>query len=129
VKFFIPHLRDDPAGAEREWQRYLKDSGAPATSRRVYSLTYEHERSKFVVTVEQPRTEYRRRTGPRGGHIKNADYVPHGRPTGTEVSGIVDARELLYVWSYGPPFGGWANPSMVGRHEVREIEYFDEIVS
>jgi hypothetical protein len=32
----------------------------------------------------------------------------------------------LYVWSYRPPFGGWANPSLVSRHEVRRVEYFDE---
>jgi hypothetical protein len=42
------------------------------------------------------------------------------------VSGIIDTGDLIYVWSYGPPFGGWHNPSMVGRAEVKSIEYFDD---
>lgn len=43
------------------------------------------------------------------------------------VSGIIGTGDdLLYVWSYGPPFGGWANPSFVSRAEIRRIEYFEE---
>jgi hypothetical protein len=122
MKFFIPHLRDDPGAAEREWQRYLQLSPAPADSRRVYSVTYEHDGSKYVVTVGEARQEYRRKTGPRGGYIKNAGYLGYSTPTGTEVSGIIATRTILYVWSYGPPFGGWANPSLVGISEVGQIE-------
>lgn len=43
TEFFIPHLREDPAAAETEWQRYLAESAAPADSRRVYWLTYEDD--------------------------------------------------------------------------------------
>ena len=126
ARFYIPHLRDDPAVAETEWERYLGESPAPPDSRRVYSLTYERDGDRYEVTVGQARKCYRRRTGPRGGYIKNADHERVGRRTGTMVSGIIDAGELLYVWSYGPPFGGWHNPSLVGRGEVRMIQYFDE---
>jgi hypothetical protein len=126
MKFYIPHLRDDPVVAEQEWLRYLRDSSAPANSRRVYSVTYAHDGAKFVSTVGERRKVYRRRTGPRGGYIKNADYVSYGVLTGTDVSGIVDAGGVLFVWSYGPPFEGWANPSMIGRSEVTGIVYFDE---
>lgn len=126
MKFFIPHLQDDPAGAEAEWKRYLRDTSAPVNSRRVYSVTYEHERAKCIVTIGMPRQIYRRKTGPRGGHIKNAGYEGWSTETGTKVSGIVDVGTVLYVLSYGPPFGGWANPSLVGHEEVRSIEYFDE---
>ena len=42
------------------------------------------------------------------------------------MSGIIDAGEQLYVWSYGPPFGGWGNPTFVGRNEVRAVEYFED---
>lgn len=127
TEFFIPHLTDDPAAAEAEWQRYVAESPAPSSSRRVHKLTYEHGGDRYEVTVGQPRKQFRRQTGPRGGYIPNADFERWGRDMGTDVSGIVDTGgDLIYVWSYGPPFGGWHNPSMVGRAEVRRIEYFDE---
>jgi hypothetical protein len=124
--FFIPHLRDDPEAAEAEWQRYLRESDAPPDSRRVYSLTYEHEGDRYEVTIGQKRKRYARKTGPRGGYIKDAGQQGWATETGTVVSGIIDAGDPLHVWSYGPPFGGWANPSVVGRSEVRRIEYFEE---
>jgi hypothetical protein len=125
VKFFIPDLRDDPAAAEAKWQHYLDAMSAPADSMRVYSLTYEHEGSKYVATVGEERLQYARKTGPRGGYIKNAGYVRSGRRTGTMISGIVHAGGVIHVWSYGPPFGGWANPSLVGPDSVTEVKYFD----
>lgn len=126
-EFFIPHLTDDPAAAEAEWQRYLAESPAPPSSRRVHKLTYEHGGDKYEVTVGQARKRFRRQTGPRGGHIRNADFERLGRDTGTVVSGIVDTGgDLIYLWSYGPPFCGWHNPSLVLRAEVRNTEYFDE---
>jgi len=126
TKFFIPHLRDDPAAAEAEWRRYLADTPAPPDSRRVYKLVYEHDSDRYEVTVGQPRKQFRRKVGPRGGRITDADLERYGHDTGTVVSGIIDTGDLVYVWSYGPPFGGWHNPAMVGRGEVRSIEYFDE---
>jgi hypothetical protein len=120
VQFFIPNLRGNLATAEAEWQRCLSESPAPADSRRVYSLTYEHDGDRYEVKVGERRKRYRRKTGPRGGYIADADHEPRGRDTGTMVSGIVDTSgDLLYVWSYGPPFDGWGNPSLVGRAEVR----------
>ena len=126
VRFFIPHLDGDHEAAEEEWLRYLRDSGAPPDSKRVYAVTYHHESSRFEVQVGEGRREYKRRTGPRGGYIKNAGLNPVPVRTGTRVSGIVDTGPVIYVWSYGPPFGGWANPSMIGRNEVEQIEYFDD---
>lgn len=126
MRFFIPHLHDNRIAAEQEWARYLEASHAPATSRRVYTLRYEHGGDRYEVKVGEPRKVFRRQTGPRGGYIRNAGHAPYGSRTGTQVSGIVDAGNVIYVWSYGPPFGGWANPSLVGRNEVTAIEYFDE---
>lgn len=124
MKFFIPHLKDDPGAAEAEWKRYT--GGAVTTgSRRVYSLVYEHGGAKYVVTVGEQRLKYPRKAGPRGGYIKNADYVAKGYRTGTVVSGIVGGANVIHVWSYGPPFGGWANPSLVGRSTIIEIDYFE----
>jgi hypothetical protein len=77
VQFFIPHLRDDPVAAEAEPQRYLRESPAPASSRRVYLITYEHNGDKkYDVAVDKPRKQYRRRAGLRGGYIKNAGHQP-----------------------------------------------------
>jgi len=126
MKFFIPHLRDDPDAAEAEWQRYLAETPAPINSRRVYSMEYEHGDSRFAVTVGAPRKEWKRRRGPRGGHIKNAGYLPYPTDTGSVVSGIIHAGGLIYVWSYGPPFGGWGNPSLVGPDSVTDVELFEE---
>jgi len=89
-------------------------------------MDYEHESSRFEVTVGKPRKEYQRRTGPRPTSIEKADYDRPGAETGTEVSGIVAAGGQIYVWSYGPPFGGWPNPSLVDEGEVRRVDYFDD---
>lgn len=126
MRFFIPHLQAEPAAAEAEWRRYLSVTPAPAESRRVYSMVYNHEGDRYAVKVGEQRLRYRRRTGPRGGHIPYAEPASFGSPTGTVVSGIIDAGNLLYVWTYGPPFDGWANPSLVGRSEVERIAYFDD---
>lgn len=125
MKFFIPDLRDDPEAAELRWARYVADSPGLPDSRRIYSLTYEHDGDKYLATVGDCRKVYKRRTGPRGGYIKNADHVGWATETGTMISAIIDGGDVLHIWSYGPPFRGWANPSMVGRSEVRSIEYFD----
>jgi hypothetical protein len=125
MQFFIPDLRDDPEAAEARWQSYAERSGAAASSRRIFSVTYEHESSRFVVTVGERRMEFRRQTGPRGGYIKNAPYLGYGHDSGTIVSAILDCAELLQVWTYGPPFKGWANPSLIGRREVSDVTYFD----
>jgi hypothetical protein len=126
TSFFIPHLQHDVTAAETEWQRYLAETPAPPGSRRVHKLTYEDSRGRYEVTVGAPRKQFRRQTGPRGGRIPNADFERLRHDTGTVVSGIIDTGDLLYIWSYGPPFGEWHNPSMVGRTGVRSIEYFDE---
>lgn len=68
-------------------------SSAPGGRRRIYSMDYEHESSRFEVTVGKPRKEYRRRNGPRGASIENADYDRLGADRGTEVSGIVAAGD------------------------------------
>jgi hypothetical protein len=108
----ILHLRDDPEAAEAEWRRHLAESPAPADSRWVHRLTYEHD-SRCEVTVGEPRKQFRRRRGPRGSYIPNADFKRYGRDTGTVVSGIIDSGDLVYVWSHGPPFGGWRNRCLV----------------
>jgi hypothetical protein len=124
-KFFVPDLADDDEAAEERWCHYLLQSGASPSSKRVYTLVYEHDGDRYELTVGQPREVFKRKTGPRGGYIKDAGQVRYGVSTGTVVSAIVEAGQVIHVWSYGPPFGGWANPSLVGIREVRAIAYFD----
>ena len=124
------NLGDAPEAAEAEWQRYLQDMSAPADSKRVYSVTYYHGGSKIIATVGEERLEYTGEREPRDGFIKDAGPNPVGRRTGTEISAIIDTGSdliyLIYVWMWGPPFGGWANPSLIGRSEVEDIEYFEK---
>ncbi|MGZ8784434.1 MAG: hypothetical protein ACXW1Y_02575 [Acidimicrobiia bacterium] len=129
MKFFVPYLQDAPEAAEAEWQRYLQDVSAPADSQRVYSVTHHQEGSKIIATVGEEQLVYTPRCGPRGGYVKNSGPNPVGRRTGTEISAIIDAGHdliyVIYVWIYGAPFGEWANPSLIGRSGVEDIEYFE----
>lgn len=125
VEFFIPDLKDQPEAAEARWKKYLTQSPAPATSKRVCSLTYWHDGTKYVATVGEERMGYSPERGPRGGYVKNAPLQKVGFRSGTMISAIIDAGDLIYIWSYGPPFGGWANPALVGPSSVEEITYFD----
>ena len=129
VKFFIPYLEDAPEAAEAEWQRYLRDMSAPPDSQRAYSVTYDHEGSRIIATVGEQRLEYPRKRRPRGGYTGHAGLNPVERRTGTEISAIIDAGHdliyLIYVWIYGSPFGEWANPSLIERSTVEDIEYFE----
>jgi hypothetical protein len=117
--FSVPGIVD-PAEAEARWAHYLEASGARPDSRRVYSLTYFHGADKIEVNVGSERREYRRTRG-RG---RGLDFERRYRLTGTTVSGIVDSGDVIYVWSFGPPFGGWANPSLVGPDSLERIQYF-----
>src|SRR6266567_4821031 len=101
------------------------DREAPATPRQARSMTYRHDGDKYEVTVGEPRKIYRRKTGPRGGYIKDADWQGWGTPTGSTVTAIVDAGRYIEVYSEEPS-QGWANPSAVGHGEVMTIEWITE---
>ena len=93
-------------------------------ARRVRSITYEHGGDRYEAIVGSPRKVYRRRTGPRGGYIKNAGQQSWCTETGSVITSI-EPGDPSYVWSEVPS-GIWANPSFVGQHEIRHIEYFDD---
>jgi hypothetical protein len=124
VKFFIPSV-DDLLEAEKVWRSFADDCGAPQSCRRLYSLTYTHDQDKIVVTVGKPPMVYKRQTGPRGGYIKNADFVRLGQSIGTTVCGIVDAGSLIYVYQI-PSNRYWANPILVGQGSVMTLDPFEE---
>jgi hypothetical protein len=78
--------------------------------------------------VGKPRERYRRKTGPRGGYIKDADWNAWGEQTGSTVTVIVDLGHVIQVWSEEPSHG-WANPSLVGHNEVISVEWLDALGS
>jgi hypothetical protein len=46
-------------------------------------------------------------------------------PTGSTVTAIIDVGQFIEVYS-DEPSNGWANPSMVGHHEVMSIEWISK---
>jgi len=80
---------------------------------------------KYVVTVGEPSKVHKRKTGPRGGYIKNAEWRGWSTPTGSIVTVIIDAGRFIEVRSEEPS-QGWANPSPVGHDEVMSIEWISE---
>ncbi len=129
MRFFVPYLEDAPEAAEAEWERYLRDVSAPPDSKRVYSVTHYREGAKVVATVGERQLVYTGERGPSGRYTRNAGLNPVGERTGSEISAIIDAGHdliyLIYVWIYGAAFGEWANPSVIERSEVEDIEYFE----
>jgi len=101
------------------------DGEVHSRPRQARTMTYRHDGDKYEVTVGEPRKVYRRRTGPRGGYIKNADWQGWGTPTGSIVMAIIDAGRVIEVYSEEPS-RGWANPSLVGHSEVMSIEWISE---
>jgi hypothetical protein len=88
-------------------------------------MTYKHDGDKYEVTVGESRKVYKRKTGPRGGYIKDADWQGWGTATGSTVTAISDAGRFIEVYSEEPS-RGWANPSMVGHDEVMSIEWISD---
>jgi hypothetical protein len=76
MRFFVPN-------ATRAKNAEIWDALSGAGRRAISSVTYEHDGSRFVVTVGLERQEYRRRTGPRGGYVKNAGHVGWAVSTGS----------------------------------------------
>ena len=88
----------------------LPGDGTAADRRQARSMTYKHDGDKYEVAVGEPRQVYRRKTGPRGGYIKDADWQGWGTETGSIVITIVDAGHVIYVYSEEPSRAGPARP-------------------
>ena len=118
MKFFMPELDDEEVAKQLEAIRQRP-------GRAIFKMKYEHDRSRFEVEVGKPRKEFRHKTGPRGGYIKDADIERLGRDTGGTVVRIVDLGDVIEV--YALPGLGWSVPSFVGRAELTEPpDYFEE---
>jgi len=112
--FFIPGAKDGRAA----WRAYLDEERLKEDEvKALWRIAYIHEGDRYEVRVGDPRKVFPRKTGPRGGYRPNAGYRGWASPTGTVVTAIMRTPTVILVWST-PPYGGWANPSMVGLAEV-----------
>jgi hypothetical protein len=117
--FFIPYLKD-PAAAEDLWSRC---AAGTTGCRRVYSLTYLHDDQKIGVKVGEERKVYRRKSARRGAYVPGADFDRRHRLEGTAVLAIVDAGNVIKIWSVALA-GRWPNPSLVDPRALERIQYF-----
>lgn len=112
--FFVPGAKDHHAA----WSAYLEAAGLKGDEvEALWRVTYSHDGDRYEVQVGEPRKVFRRKTGPRGGRRPNAGHRGWSSATGTVVTGIMRTPTVIFVWSE-PPYGGWANPSMVGLAEI-----------
>jgi hypothetical protein len=121
-EFFIPEAADSAA----TWDEYvaalgLKDEDVKA----LYGINYVHEGNRYEVRVGEARKVFPRKTGPRGGYRPNAGYRDWSSPSGSIVTAIMRAPNVLYVWSLVPS-RPWVNPSMVGPGSLEEVISFDD---
>jgi hypothetical protein len=121
--FFIPGASDPKAA----WDWYVQAVDLTGEDvEALYEINYQHGGDYYEVRVGEPRHIYPRETGPRGGYRRNAGQRSWSSDTGTVVAAVMRAPNVIYVWSF-PPYGDWANPSMVGLGELCKTVPFSEI--
>lgn len=126
MEFFLPE------GSDQSFH-LLAEQAKETGHRAIHSLKYQHEGSRYVVTIGASRREYKRKTGPRGGRIKLLEWSKESRPTGNPVQLIIDTgypREFntqYPILVYSIPGDAWGFPSLVGCREMDlgSIDYFD----
>ena len=118
--FFIPEAVDPRA----TWRAYVEATGLDESEvEPLFGIAYLHGGNRYEVRVGEPRKAFPRKTGPRGGYRANAGYRDWSSATGTVVRAIMRTPTVVFVWST-PPYGGWANPSMIGLTEVETVVGF-----
>lgn len=120
-EFFIPGAKDPGAA----WDWYVKSVGLEKDeAQALYEIGYLHDGDRYEVRVGEPRHVFPRKTGPRGGYRPDAGHRGWSSDTGTVVTAIMRTPTVIFVWSL-PPYGNWANPSMVGAAELGKAIPFD----
>jgi hypothetical protein len=118
--FFVPGATDERA----TWRAYVEAAGLTENDvKPLFGISYLHGGNRYEVRVGEPRKVFPRKTGPRGGYRANAGYRDWSSATGTVVTAIMRTPTVIFVWST-PPYGGWANPSMVGLSEIETADGF-----
>jgi hypothetical protein len=119
AQFFVPYLKA-PAEAEDLWSRL---AAGDTCCRRVYSLTYLHDDQKIEVKVGEERKVFSRKKDRHGAYRPGLDFDRRHRREGTVVVAIVDAGNVLRIWSVAMA-GRWPNPSLVSPADLERIQYF-----
>ena len=124
MNLFFPNCSQEPEEIKAQWEDYLSRCSAPPSSRPVYWVHYLSNGSRVEAKVGKSRLQYFLKRGPRGGHIKNAEYSDTGIESGNTVACIIDAGNLMYIFETETS-GKWANPAMVGKDSVLDKGYFE----
>ena len=120
MKFFIPNAGQEVIDEKRN---ELKEKKQKA----IRSFSHMHDGSRIDVKVGEPRREFKRKTGPRGGYIPHAELERIGKPTGTVITLIVEVAGRIDISSEPDRYGVWSNPSYSSIDAVlpNSIEYFE----
>lgn len=93
----------------------------PPGSRPARSLIYTHGGDLYKATIGRPRKRY----GPVPARATVGRGRPGGQESGNKIIAIVVTNQQVEVWSQEPSHG-WANPSLIPRDDVRNIQYLGE---
>ena len=102
-----------------DWVRQARVFPGPPGSRPARSLVYTHSGDIYKATIGRPRRRYgpvppARATVAGGRH--------RGQESGNRIIAIVVTDRQVEVWSQEPSHG-WANPSLIPRDDVTNIQY------
>jgi hypothetical protein len=118
--FLLPGIRSDRIEAE------IDRIAGGDRSKLVYAIEYRHEGRLFEVTVGRLRRERKvtQRKKQPGEWVPEPEIVGSPVETGATVYAIVSDAGLMHVWELPDRPSGWANPSLVGQHEITSVTRF-----
>jgi hypothetical protein len=91
----------------------------PPGSRPARSLIYTYGGNLYKATIGRPRKRY----GPQASaQSAVASGAREGQESGSPIIAIMVTDRQVEVWS-AEPSQGWANPSLVPRRQVTNIQY------
>jgi hypothetical protein len=103
-----------------DWVHQARVFPGPVGSRPARSLVYTHSGDIYKATIGRPRRRYAPPAQP-GSTARKAGRA-EGEESGSAVIAILVTDGLVEIWSQEPA-QGWANPSIVRRDEITNIQY------
>jgi hypothetical protein len=123
--FMVPGAAEPESAWEELRQSSERIMGRSYSTRKVYSITFEHDGVEYKATVGQPRqaVEYPRTRGRR-------DYnrPPRRYASGNTVMAIFEGDPFL-VWEVftAERRSEWANPALVGVRAISNVVEFAQV--
>ena len=105
---------------DSDWVHQARVFPGPPGSRPARSLIYTQDGDTYKATIGRPRRRYRPRP-PSGSAVAKAGPA-EAQESGNTVIAIVVTDRQVEIWSQEPA-QGWANPSLIQRDEVTNIQY------